>query len=467
MDGSERALVAEFGPGSVLTGADDMAPFLTSWFRDETGAARAVLRPRETEEVRAMVRACGRLGFGIVPQGGNTGLVGGALPRDASRHVVLSLGRLDRIRAIEPDDYSATVEAGCILQAVKDAVAEQDLLLPLSIGSQGTSQIGGVVSTNAGGINVLRYGMMREQVLGLEVVLSDGGLWNGLSTLRKNNTGPDLKQLFIGAEGTFGIVTAAALRLVPRPGARASALVGLPDLEATMRAFHLARRACSDLLSAFEFLMPPAMDIAISAQADAPRLAAPAAVYALIELAAPGPVDLRVLLEDYLAEAADRGLVEDGILAANEDQSRRIWALRESVNEGQARMGPILGSDVSVRLSTLPRFVREACASIEAAVPGARAIAYGHFGDGNVHLNVLPPPGADAAGIARAFARAKEVLNDCVDRHAGSISAEHGIGRVKRGDFNARLHGPARTILRGLKSTLDPDGRMNPGALHE
>ncbi|HPG23863.1 MAG TPA: FAD-binding oxidoreductase, partial [Amaricoccus sp.] len=223
MEGSERALVAEFGPGSVLTDPEDMAPFLTGWFHTGTGAALAVLRPRQTEEVRAMVRACGRLGLGIVPQGGNTGLVGGALPQDPKRHVALCLGRLDRIRAIEPDDYSAVVEAGCILQTVKDAVAEHDLFLPLSIGAQGTSQIGGVVSTNAGGINVLRYGMMRDQVLGLEVVLADGSLWDGLRTLRKNNTGPDLKQLFIGAEGTLGIVTAAALRLVPRPRTRASA----------------------------------------------------------------------------------------------------------------------------------------------------------------------------------------------------------------------------------------------------
>ncbi|HMQ92884.1 MAG TPA: FAD-binding oxidoreductase [Amaricoccus sp.] len=466
MEGSERALVAEFGPGSVLTDPADMAPFLAGWFHTGTGAALAVLRPRATEEVRAMVRACGRLGLGIVPQGGNTGLVGGALPQDPKRHVALCLGRLDRIRAIEPDDYSAVVEAGCILQTVKDAVAGHDLFLPLSIGAQGTSQIGGVVSTNAGGINVLRYGMMREQVLGLEVVLADGSLWDGLRTLRKNNTGPDLKQLFIGAEGTFGIVTAAALRLVPRPATRASALIGLPDLEATMRTFHLARRACSDLLSAFEFLMPPAMEIAVAAQADAPELASPAAVYALIELAAPGPVDLQALLEGFLAEAAEAGLVEDGILATSEAQAQRIWALRESVNEGQARMGRSLGSDVSVRLSALPRFVREACAEIEAAVPGARAVAYGHFGDGNVHLNVFPPTGAGAAPAGEALARAKAVLNACVDRHGGSISAEHGIGRLKRADFDARLHEPARTMLRGLKSTLDPDGRMNPGALH-
>ena len=265
------ALLEEFGADRVLGAPGATAPFLIDWFGDVTGGALAVLRPREVSEVQAMVRACARLGLGIVPQGGNTGLVEAGLAQGRIRSC-LSLGRLNRVRAIDPDDYSATVEAGCVLQAVKEAVAERDLFLPLSIGSQGTGQIGGVISTNAGGINVLRYGMMRDQVLGLEVVLADGALWDGLSTLRKNNTGPDLKQLFIGAEGTFGIVTAAALRLVPRPTARAAALIGMPDLAATMKVFHLARRACSDLLSAFEFMMPAAMEIARSAMPIPPTL---------------------------------------------------------------------------------------------------------------------------------------------------------------------------------------------------
>ncbi len=466
MEDTREALVAEFGPDRVLTSAAEMAPFLDSWFHDETGAALAVLRPRDTAEVQAMVRACARLELGIVPQGGNTGLVGGALPRDADAQVCLSLGRLDRVRAIEPDDYSAVVEAGCILQAVKDAVATHDLYLPLSIGAQGTSQIGGVISTNAGGINVLRYGMMRDQVLGLEVVLADGSLWDGLSTLRKNNTGPDLKQLFIGAEGTFGIVTAAALRLVPRPTASTAALIGLADSAAAMLAFHRARRECSELLSAFEFLMPPAMAIARATQTDAPALATEAGAYALIELAAPGPVDLRALLEGFLAGALEDGIVTDGIVASSEAQARRIWALRELVNEGQARRGDFLRSDVSVRLSLLPEFVAATCAEIEAAVPGAQAVAYGHFGDGNVHLNVLPPLDATPAATAEILRRAKDILNAAVDRRGGSISAEHGIGRMKRADFDSRLRGPARELLAALKTALDPEGRMNPGALH-
>ncbi len=456
-------LEAEFGPDRIAADPEAMAPHLTDWFRLERGAALAVLRPRETAEVQAMLRSCARLGLGVVPQGGNSGLVNGALATDAAGQVVLSLSRLNRIRAIDADDYSCVAEAGCILQSVKEAVAAHDLFLPVSIGAQGTSQIGGIVSTNAGGINVLRYGMTREQVLGLEVVRADGALWTGLSTLRKNNFGPDLKQIFIGAEGTFGVVTAAALRLVPRPTARAAALIGVADLDALMRTFHLARRACSDLLSAFEFLMPNALALAQATQDNAPTLAGACGAYALIELAAPGPVDLDALLTGFLETAMAQGLVQDGLVAASEAQAARIWALRESVNEGQARRGAHLRSDVSVRLSDLPAFVARACAAIEAAVPGAEAVAYGHFGDGNVHLNVLPPPGLDAAATAAALDRAKQALNAEVDAFSGSISAEHGVGRLKRADFETRLQPESRRLLAGVKRLLDPEGRMNPG----
>jgi FAD/FMN-containing dehydrogenase len=458
------ALQAEFPADRVIADAAAMAPHLTDWFGAAEGAALAVLRPRDVGEVQAMLRACARLGLGVTPQGGNTGLVGGALADDAARQVVLSLARLDRIRAIEPDDYSCFVEAGCVLQTVKEAAAARDLLLPLSIGAQGTAQIGGVISTNAGGLNVLRYGMMREQVLGLEVVLADGSLWNGLSTLRKNNMGPDLKQLFIGAEGVYGAVTAAALRLSPRPAARAVALLGLRDLAATMQAFHLARRACSDLLAAFEFLTPAAMAIARPAMANPPGLEAPCGVYALVELAAPGPVDLDTLLAGFWEAAQEQGLVLDGLVAASEAQADRLWALREAVNEGQARMGPFLRSDVSVRLSDLPAFVTAACVAIEAAAPGVRAVAYGHFADGNVHLNVLPPPGAGLEAITTALAAAKAALYAEVDAFGGSISAEHGIGRMKRAEFEARLAPQSRALLEGLKRLMDPEGRMNPGA---
>lgn len=460
-------LLAEFGPGQVLTGAAELAPHLASWFGDETGAALALLRPRDTRETRAMLRAAARLGLGVVPQGGNTGLVGGAIARDAEAHVILSLGRLDRIRSLDPDDYSVVAEAGCILQTVKEAAATRDLFLPVSIGAQGSCQIGGIVSTNAGGINVLRYGMTRDQVLGLEVVLADGSLWDGLSTLRKNNTGPDLTQLFIGAEGTFGVITAAALRLVPQPTATAAALVGLPGVEAAMSAFHRARRHCSDLLSAFELMMPPAMEMARTVLPAAPALATPSAAYALIELAAPGPIALGPVLEGFLEAALEAGHVTDALLAASEAQARVIFSLREGINEALARSAaPFLRSDVSVRLSALPAFVTGASAAIEAGAPGTRAVAYGHFGDGNIHLNVLPPEGAAPAAAAASLETAKKILNDWVDRFEGSISAEHGIGRMKRADFDARIRPAQRRMLRALKATLDPEGRMNPGALH-
>jgi FAD/FMN-containing dehydrogenase len=461
---SAEALRAEFGPKSVVSTPEEMSPFLSDIYHEVTGAAAATLFPRSTDEVQAMLRAAARLGLGVVPQGGNTGLVHGAVPAGPDQ-VILSLSRMNAIRAIDPDDYSVTVESGCVLQTVKDAVAAHDLFLPVTIGSQGSCQIGGVVSTNAGGINVLRYGMARDQVLGLEVVLADGTLWNGLSSLRKNNTGPDLKQLFIGAEGTFGVITAATLRLSPLPARRATALVAMPDLAAVTKVFHLARRACADLLSAFEFMMPEAMAVARDALPGAPDLPGPGGAYALIDLAAPGPVDLDALMEGFLERALEDGLILDGVIATSEAQAERLWALREAVNEGAARHGPHLRSDVSARLRDLPAFVAEVTTAITEGVPGARPLAFGHYGDGNVHVTVLPPPGSEVE-IAAALGAAKEILNARVDAYGGSISAEHGIGRLKRADFAARLAPASRRLLGDLRAALDPEGRMNPGALH-
>ena len=458
------ALRADFGPGAVAATPEALAPFVTDLYHEVTGTAAAALLPRSTAEVAAMLRACARLGLGVVPQGGNTGLVHGAVPRGADQ-VVISLSRMNAIRALDPDDYAVTAEAGCVLQTVKDAAAARDLFLPVSIGAQGSCQIGGIVSTNAGGINVLRYGMTRDQVLGLEVVLADGTVWDGLSSLRKNNTGPDLKQLFIGAEGTFGIITAATLRLSPLPTRRATALVALPDLPAVTRVFHRARRAGADLLSAFEFMMPEALAIARDALPGAPELPGPGGAYALIDLAAPGPVDLDALLEGFLEAALEEGLILDGVVAASEAQAARLWALREAINEGVARRGAHLRSDVSVRLGALPAFVAEVVAAIAAGVPGARPLAFGHYGDGNVHVTVLPPPGT-AAEVAAALDAAKHILNARVDAYGGSISAEHGIGRLKRADLDARLSPAGRRLLAGLRAALDPEGRMNPGALH-
>lgn len=458
------ALLAEFGPGAVAVSPEEMAPFLADLYHEVAGTAAAALLPRSTADAQAMLRACARLGLGVVPQGGNTGLVHGAVPRGADQ-VVLSLSRMNAIRSLDPDDYSVTAEAGCVLQTVKEAAAARDLFLPVSIGSQGSCQIGGIVSTNAGGINVLRYGMTRDHVLGLEVVLADGTLWDGLSSLRKNNTGPDLKQLFIGSEGTFGIITAATLRLSPLPTRRATALVALPDLPAVTKVFHLARRAGADLLSAFEFMMPEAMAIARDALPGAPDLPGPGGAYALIDLAAPGPVDLDALLEGFLETALEEGLILDGVIAASEAQAERLWALREAVNEGVARLGPHLRSDVSVRLGALPAFVAEVIAAIAQGVPGSRPLAFGHYGDGNVHVTVLPAPGSGAE-VAAALDAAKRILNARVDAYGGSISAEHGIGQLKRADLDARLSPASRRLLADLRAALDPEGRMNPGVLH-
>ena len=433
-------LEAEFGPDRIAADPEAMAPHLTDWFRVEQGGALAVLRPREIAEVQAMVRACARLGLGVVPQGGNSGLVDGALATDPARHVVLSLSRMNRIRAIDADDYSCVVEAGCILQAVKDAVAAQDLFLPVSIGAQGTSQIGGIVSTNAGGINVLRYGMTREQVLGLEVVRADGSLWNGLSTLRKNNFGPDLKQLFIGAEGTFGVVTAAALRLVPRPTARAAALIGVADLDALMQTFHLARRACSDLLSAFEFLMPNALAIAREVQDNAPTLSGACGVYALIELAAPGPVDLDALLTGFLETAMARG--------SGPGRPRR--RLRGPGRRGSGRCAR---ASTRARPAAAPTCARTSRCGSPTCPPSSPAPAppsrppcrasrrwpTAISATATCISTCCRRAGSTGSRRSRRSSAAKKVLNAEVDAFSGSISAEHGVGRLKRADFEARL----------------------------
>ena len=457
-------LLSEFGPGQVLAGAAELAPHLASWFGDETGAALAVLRPRSTEETRAMLRAAARLGLGVVPQGGNTGLVGGAIARDAEAHVVLSLGRLDRIRSLDPDDYSVIAEAGCILQSVKEAAAARDLFLPVSIGAQGSCQIGGIVSTNAGGINVLRYGMTRELVLGLEVVLPDGTIWNGLSTLRKDNRGIDLKQLFIGAEGTLGIVTAVAVKLYPNPEHVETALLGLNSLDDAIKLYRRARRECCDLMSAFEFMPPVAFTLAIEAIPDLKMpIAGDYPAYVLMEISGSGLVDTADLMGRFLEGVMEDGLVLDGVIASSRAQAQSLWLFREGMNEGQALRGSHMRTDISVPLSKLSAFVAEAEAELAEKLPECLAVSYGHVGDGNVHLNVLPPNGATPEERDAFIYKSKTLVNEVLDRYVGSISAEHGIGRLKRSDFESRLSDVQRRMITGLKNAFDPDLRMNPG----
>ncbi|MND57879.1 putative FAD-linked oxidoreductase [compost metagenome] len=459
----QAALRQALGADMVLTDPDAMQRFCRDFPGDIENVAIAVLRPRTTEEVSQAVKMCRSLGLGIIPQGGNTGLVQGGVPDGQSDVVILSLERMNNIRQVDPDDFSAIVEAGCILLEMKTQLAAQGMFFPLSLGAQGSCRIGGNVSTNAGGVNVLRYGMTRELVLGLEVVLPDGAIFNGLSTLRKDNRGIDLKQLFIGAEGIFGIVTAIAIKLMPLPDKIETAMLGLNSLEDAIALYRRARVQCCDLMSAFEFMPPVAFTLA---QEAIPDLVAPLGqypAYVLMEISGSGLVDTAVLMEAFLNEALESGLVLDGTIASSHMQAQNLWQFREGMNAGQGLRGKHLRTDVSVPLSKLAAFVAEAEAELAEVLPDCLPISYGHVGDGNVHLNVIPPRDLDIASKDEKIKLAKQTINAVLDRYAGSISAEHGIGRLKREDFEKRLDPVRKAILKSLKQVLDPDAIMNPG----
>lgn len=463
LGGHVEALESLLGADLVLSGPE-VERYCRDWHGDVTSSAVAVIRPRSTADVSAAVQAISGLGLSIVPQGGNTGLVLGATPDDPARQVVISLERMTAIRRIDADDFSATVEAGAILSDFKDKVEAAGLYFPLALGAQGSCRIGGNVSTNAGGINVLRYGMTRELVLGLEVVLPDGSVFDGLSTLRKDNRGIDLKQLFIGAEGTLGIITAVSVKLLPPAEQVATALVGLNALSDAIALYRRARRDCCDLMSAFEFMPPVAFTLAREAMPDLLMpIAADYPAYVLMEISGSGLVDVEDLMHRFLEGVMEEGLVLDGVVAASKAQSRNLWLFREGMNEGQARRGAHLRTDVSVPLSRLADFVHEAEAAVMEQLPDALCVSYGHVGDGNVHLNVLPPNGLTREEIDAYLYRAKTAINEVLYLFGGSISAEHGVGRLKKADFVSRLPDAQARLLGAIKRAVDPGLIMNRG----
>ncbi|MBN9216509.1 MAG: FAD-binding oxidoreductase [Mesorhizobium sp.] len=459
------ALAHALGQGGVTTDAADMAKYLGDWSGDHRGGALAVLKPASVAEVQAAVRLCGALGLTIIPQGGNTGLVAGAIDiGTVGGAVIISLERLNRIRRVDADNFTLQADAGCVLQHIKDAAEDQDCLFPLALGAQGSCQIGGNAASNAGGVNVLRYGMARDLIVGLEVVLPDGELWNGFSGLRKDNRGYDLKQLFIGAEGTLGIITGVEVKLFPRPGKVESAYLGLPSFEMAIALFRQARRASSDLMSAFEIIGAECMDLARLAD---PTIVAPvnAPVHVLIELSSSAAIDLRALLLDFLADTMEKQLVTDAVLAESGAQARAFWAIREGLVEGQAKRGYHVRTDLSVRISDIPALVAQARQFVAREHPGWISQAYGHAGDGNIHFNVLPPldlpePDARARGVAITAG-----LYDIASALGGSISAEHGIGRTRQRAYWAGMSPVHRRLVTALKGAIDPNGLMNPGCL--
>jgi FAD/FMN-containing dehydrogenase len=458
------ALAAAMPEGTMLTLDDDVARYSRDWSGDHYARPLAVVRPRSVDEVVTLMRCCHKERIPVVPQGGLTGLVGAAVASRPGGEVVVSLERMSRVRSISAIDFAMVVEAGCILEDAKRRAEDEDCILPITFGAQGSCRIGGNVATNAGGFNVLRYGMTRDLVLGLEVVLADGRIWNGLKVLRKDNRGYDLKQLFIGSEGTLGIITAAALKIFPRPTQVETALVGLNSVEDAMALYARARRECSDLLTAFELILRGGIEIAIHARDDLnDPLSKPYPVYVLIEASAGGRVDLKGLLEEFLAGADD--LVLDGVIAASRSQGERLWLLRETMVEAQGRGGRYLRTDVSVRISSLADFVTDALDALAKSYPSALAVTYGHVGDGNIHLNVVPPDGMGAKETEALFHGAEEIIFDVIDRHGGSISAEHGIGRVKQKAFLARAEAVSLELAGLIKDALDPLHILSEGRI--
>lgn len=454
------------GERGLLREPDAMARYVSDWAGDTLGMPLAVARPADTTEVAEVVRRCYAQGVAMTPQGGHSGLVAGALPAASGQELVISLERLNNVRTIDPTNFTITVDAGCILENVKLAAAEHDCDFPLSLGAQGSCQIGGNIATNAGGLNVLRYGMMRELVLGLEVVLPDGRVLDSLNALHKDNRGYDLQQLFLGSEGTLGIVTGAVLKLSPRPTQNRTALLGLPCVQSVIDLYGLARRDCCDLLTAFELIPRHCIELAIEAT---PELRDPLERaypwYVLMEVAATGPVDLAAMLEQLLETGMERELVLDGALAASDTQSAQLWQFRESMLEGQRRRGEHLRTDISVPISAIADFVARASEVVMGASPECEILAYGHVGDGNLHFNILPPTTlADADKKAHLHAL-EEQLFAVLDEFQGSISAEHGIGRTKQAAYLSRLSPIERELMDGVKTLFDPKGLMNPGRI--
>jgi FAD/FMN-containing dehydrogenase len=455
-----RAIV---GPANALTEPADTLRYLVEPRDLYHGRTALVLRPGSVAEVQSIARLATETRTPLVPQGGNTGLVGGQVADESGGEVVVSLERLNRIRDVDPAGDTMTVEAGVVLDRVHHAASGVDRIFPLSLGSQGSCSIGGNVSTNAGGSAVLAYGSTRDLVLGLEVVLADGRLWNGLRQLRKDNTGYDLKQLFIGAEGTLGIVTAAVLKLFPRPKSVAVAYVGVASPEAALKLLATARGHVGPSLTAFELIARIGIEIAVRHAAGAREpLDKPPPWYILLEVSSVN-MDARAVLEAALEEAFEAGDIDDAVIATSLDQAAAFWRLRHDLSDLQRHEGGSIKHDVSIPVSQVPAFIEEASAAVAAAVPGARPVPFGHLGDGNIHYNISQPIGADKAGFVARWDEINAIVHAVTARLGGSISAEHGIGRLKR-DLLAEVKGPVEmAMMREIKATLDPLGILNPG----
>jgi FAD/FMN-containing dehydrogenase len=455
--------------GRLITDAAGQEPFLVDWRRRYRGRTMAVAMPDSVDDVAAVVRWCAAHRIAVVPQGGNTGMSGAATPDESGRSIVLSLARLTRIRAVDTTNNSITAEAGCSLDSVRQAAAAAGRLFPLSLPSEGTCTLGGNLSTNAGGTAVLRYGNARELCLGLEVVTAEGEVWSGLRGLRKDNTGYDLRDLYIGSEGTLGVITAATMKLYPEPAARITAIAALDDPESALRLLELAQRRVGSSLTAFELISALCVDLVVRHFPDCQRPFVQDFPYVVLLETSDSESEAHAneAFESLMSDAIEAGIVRDAVVAQSLSQSLSMWKLRELISEAQATEGKNIKHDISVPISSIAGFIRRTNALVEQAFPGVRMVVFGHLGDGNLHYNVSPPAGRSGAGHDDAFLELQPAINllvhDAVAAANGSISAEHGLGQLRRDEAARYKSGVEKALMRRLKNAFDPLGIMNPG----
>jgi FAD/FMN-containing dehydrogenase len=454
-------MVAVVGDKNAITDPDRQAPFLVEFRALWIGHTPMVLRPGSTKEVAELLKIANETATAIVPQGGNTGLVGGQIPHNGE--VVLSLQRLDKIREVDPISNTITCEAGVTLQRTREAAAAVDRLYPQLLPSEGSCTIGGNLSTNAGGTAALAHGIARSHALGLEVVLADGRVMNNLNKLKKDNTGYDLRDLFIGAEGTLGIITAAVLRLVPRPKSVETAWAAIPSVQASVDLLGLATERTAGGVTSFEIMARNGIEMVVKHAGARDPLATKSPYSVLIELSSQRPEGLREQMEQILAEGLEKGLVLDATICESVEQAKAFWRIREQFGEMQGREGGSIKHDVSVPVANIPAFLEEANAAAVKLIPGSRPMPFGHVGDGNIHYNISQPVGADKAAFLKRGNDMNDVIYKIVLKYGGSVSAEHGVGIVKR-DYLPRIKDPvAYELMKTLKRTLDPKGILNPG----
>jgi FAD/FMN-containing dehydrogenase len=459
MSDALNRLAAVVGDAHAIRNAAEMDGYMREWRQIWTGRSPLVLRPGSTNEVSRILAIANETRTVIVPQSGNTGLCGGQIPTDTGNEVVLSLDRMTRILDVDPADNTITVEAGAVLKSVQDAADAVDRLFPLSLASEGSCRIGGNLSTNAGGLNVIAYGNTRDLCLGLEVVLADGRIWNGLKRLRKDNTGYDLRDLFIGAEGTLGIITVAVMKLVPKPKSRETAFIAVPSPQAAVDLLSLAQDMSGNRVVGFELIAEIALQFSIRHAGVRHPLAEASPWYVLAELSDPVPGAMMAIFEAAMA----RGLVTDAALAQSDAQRHDFWTARELISESQKPEGGSIKHDVAVPVSKVPQFLVEADAAVSRLVPGARFVSFGHLGDGNIHYNISQPVGMDKARFLDMWNEMNDVVFEVVGRFNGSISAEHGIGRLKAHRMPDIKSPVELDMMRGLKRMLDPNSILNPG----